>query len=309
VVCHIVLAHREPALVERMCARLTVDGSTVLLHVDARRPLGRFEAIPRRVAGVTLLEPRVAVRWAQFSLVEAALHGLRWVLGHTDATHAVLLSGQDYPIKPDAARRAHFAEHEGRSFVQWSAGDPEPVDRSGNRRWYWDGDDYRLAHRHYWMGRWPLHLPNRLVPWVPRMRPPAGLQPLQGSQWWALSREATRWCLETVERRPDVLSYFRRVFVPDESFVPMLLLSSPLRASVVNDDLHFIDWDGWHPRTLTTEDLPALRRSPKLFARKFSSQVDAAILDSLDEQEGDAPAPDPGVASGPTEGHWPRARS
>lgn len=283
-----------------MCARLTVDGSTVVVHVDARRPLEPFEAIPRRVSGVTLLEPRVAVRWAQFSLVEAALQGLRWALRQTAATHAVLLSGQDYPIKADVARQAHFAEHEGRSFVEWSAGDPEPVDRSGNNRWYWDGDDYRLVHRHYWIGRWPLHLPNRVVPWVPRMQPPAGLRPLQGSQWWALSREAAQWCLETVERRPDVLSYFRRVFVPDECFVPMLLLSSPLRTSVVNDDLHFIDWDGWHPRTLTTDDLPALRRSPKLFARKFALKSDTAILDALDEE---ARTP----AGGGAEGHGPGA--
>jgi hypothetical protein len=79
--------------------------------------------------------------------------------------------------------------------------------------------------------------------------------------------------------------FFNFVFVPDESMFQMLLLASPLRETLVNEDLRFLNWDRFHPETLVAEDLESMRASAKLFARKFDDEVDSDVLDALDRDQ------------------------
>jgi hypothetical protein len=87
-------------------------------------------------------------------------------------------------------------------------------------------------------------------------------------------------------RRPDIVGFFRHTYIPDELFFHTMLLNSPMRDTVVNENLRFIAWDPGrpNPRTLVRGDLEVLRRSGKLFARKFDPLVDGDILDSLDQE-------------------------
>jgi hypothetical protein len=62
-------------------------------------------------------------------------------------------------------------------------------------------------------------------------------------------------------------------------------MSSELAPTVVNDNLRYIDWSrGARPAVLGMADLEALRRSPKLFARKFDVTVDRQVLDAIDRE-------------------------
>jgi len=63
-------------------------------------------------------------------------------------------------------------------------------------------------------------------------------------------------------------------------------MSSPLAETVDNEELHYLDWSARnaHPATLTAADLPKLRASERLFARKFDAAVDSEILDLLDRE-------------------------
>ena len=79
------------------------------------------------------------------------------------------------------------------------------------------------------------------------------------------------------------LRFFRHVDVPDECIFHTILVNSPLRESLVNDDLRYVDWTRTPlPAILGVQDLDALARSSKLFARKFDQRVDAEILDLID---------------------------
>jgi hypothetical protein len=61
-------------------------------------------------------------------------------------------------------------------------------------------------------------------------------------------------------------------------------MNSPLRDEIVTENVHYVDWTqgGTSPKILTVDDLPALRATPKLYARKFDADVDAAVLDAID---------------------------
>src|SRR3954465_10752454 len=107
----IVLAHTRPAQVRRLLARLAPLGGTTYLHVDAREP-------QLFVAGeVELLPPRRSP-WGSFGLVEATLDGLCASVARGAASHVVLLSGADYPIKPATEIAAFFAERPDDSFME-----------------------------------------------------------------------------------------------------------------------------------------------------------------------------------------------
>ena len=83
------------------------------------------------------------------------------------------------------------------------------------------------------------------------------------------------------------MDFFRRVLIPDELFFQTILLNSPLRDRIVNDNLRYMDWSRPNvplPAVLGTGDLPQLQQSPALFARKFDVTVDSAILDMIDER-------------------------
>lgn len=101
-----------------------------------------------------------------------------------------------------------------------------------------------------------------------------------GSEWCALSVKAVRALLREQDEHPEVQRWFERTHLAAEGFTHTVLLSRP---DLVNDaaPLHFLDFEGAHPRWLTEADLPAMEASSAPFARKF--HPDEPALDRLDE--------------------------
>jgi hypothetical protein len=72
-------------------------------------------------------------------------------------------------------------------------------------------------------------------------------------------------------------------------FFQTILLNSrseEIRTNIVNNCLRFVDWDNPNPATpatLTETYFQLLNNSKSLFARKFDAQIDATILDKIDE--------------------------
>ena len=87
-----------------------------------------------------------------------------------------------------------------------------------------------------------------------------------------------------MDDRPDVVALLSSTSTsPTSSSSRPILLNSQYADSVVNDNLRYIDWTrGPRPAVLDAGDLPALRASPKLFARKFDVHHDPEVLDLID---------------------------
>lgn len=289
---YVVLAHTLPEQLARLVARLDHTDDLVLVHVDAKKAIEPFEQALEPLLEserVQLLEKRVVCHWGGPGHLKATLEAADTALdsGH-DFTHLILLTGQDYPIRPTFEIREFFAEQPDKSYLSWSLGagyELDDTDRPGNETWHWDGSLDRLVQRHYRVrGReYPLVLPpERLRHRLPTRRLPQGLTPAQGLAYWALTREAVAYCLDHARSRRDVLRFLKRSLIADEFYFQMVLLGSPLRDQLVNEDLRYLNWDVLHPRTITMHDLEPMLLSRKLFARKFDARVDADVLDALD---------------------------
>jgi hypothetical protein len=273
VLAYIVSAYKNLDQLARLVERLTIEDSVVCIHVDKKTDDVEYGRLERTFAGrqrVYLLE-RHACHWGGFGHVQATLKGIDALLASGSYfEHLVLLTGQDYPIKPLAEIERFFAEHRGTSFMAYS--------ELPSESWSPRGGLDRVEYQHWrWRGR------HVRLPWKRRF--PTGARPYGGGAYWNLSRACIEHVARFVKSRPDVVNFFRHVDIPDELFFQTVLMNSELAGSVVNDNLRYIDWTrGPRPALLEARDLPALRASPKLFARKFDVFHDADILDLVDAE-------------------------
>lgn len=272
-VAYVISAYKNPAQLSRLVHRLhTGAETTFVLHVDQKTDGAVYRTMQERLADladVTFL-PRHACHWGGFGHVAASLKGIRELTRRGwDGDHVILLSGQDYPIKPNAHVQDFLERGKGRSFFlhfplptpNWTHGG---LDRFAS--WHWR---YRRIH---------VRLPLRRTL-------PAGLRPWGGSAYWIMSRNALRRVAEFVDANPAYVRFFRHVDIPDELFFQTILLNSPEAERCVDLRLHYTEWSrSPAPAILTTDDYPRLFASSCLFARKFDDSVDEGVLDLIDEK-------------------------
>jgi hypothetical protein len=297
----VVLAHERAEQAARLLSALRHPRASAYLHVDRRVALEPFE---RALAGAGLTEvtalPRHATGWASPQLVDAALEGLsRAVADRCD--YFLLVSGADFPLRP-AEEIVAFAEAAGSRSHVGHFPLPDP-------RWRFEGRDRTDFYTFTVRGRRETCIPRgedtsflgargrllnaalrlRAAPRPPR-RFPAYARPFGGSQWWNLSRAAAEFVLAFLDEHPGYRRYHEHTLAPDEIFFQSILCGTGFaeRHEVADDDLRFMRWPAGdpHPRLLGPEDLPALRASEALFARKLSGAPGDPVLAELAARAG-----------------------
>jgi hypothetical protein len=270
---YVISAYKLPAQLERLIRRLAAPGATFRVHVDRKTSrVVHDEMIARTKDLDVVFLPRHVSHWGAFGHVRASLEGVEDLVRTEEPfDYAVLLTGQDYPLRPPTAIAARLADAQGRSFMShWSL----PYAPWGRR-----GGLDRIEHWHLVTYR-RLHLALPL-----RRRLPAGLTAHGGGAYWCFSRALVHFVQEFVQSRPDVVRFFEHVLIPDELFFQTIVMSSHLRETVENENLRYIDWSREPaPAVLGRGDLDAMLASGKLFARKFDEQIDSEVLDALDER-------------------------
>jgi hypothetical protein len=286
-VAFIVLSHRNPDQVLRLVRALAEGPSSrVLVRHDQRRT--RLSAADVEAAGGEPIEDRLDVGWGDWSYLRLVLACLREAAARHDPDWSLILSGQDYPLRPLADVEAELEA----TRAHGRLGAVREVEQSRPRA----DDEFflRCRYRHYTRPRAMPHLPRALRPLVYMRDPPplVGIRrmappplPLYVSaDWVTLGRPALAAALAAA-RQPRLMRYFRRVAVPSEAFFASVLLNDPA-LEIERDHRRFARFAGPgapHPDTLTTGDLDQMLGSGADFARKFDAEVDADVLDALDE--------------------------
>jgi len=273
-IAYVILAHQLPEQLVRLVRRLDSPGALFLVHINRRSDDAIYEAAR---AGLAELDNVVFLRrhklyWGAFGHVRATIEGLDELSRRASQfDYVALLTGQDYPIKPVSAIERTLAESGGRSFMavdRLPGGLADGMDRIT----YWHSR--RIGKPRGWHLKLPLRrsFPQRLEPWG-------------GSSYWWLSRQAADYVQRFIVEQPGFYRFFKHVDIPDEIFFHTILMNSPLRDSLVNDELRYVDWTRkpW-PAIFGVDDLETLQRSPKLLARKFDSSIDSEILDLIDRE-------------------------
>jgi len=299
-IAYLIIAHHLPSqLVELVTALDHTEKSIFYIHVDQRSAdfldSPSLKPIMDR-ENVSFLRDQVRVYWGGFSIVEATLRLLRKAVDEGEFQYAVLLSGQDFPIKSNRCIESFFETHEGKEFIsytplppkEWGWG-PEIMERI---ECHWRVDD--VSHLLEMTGskrlqRWGWSAYSRLTTSAYRYAPSLkrkflpGIAPYGGPLWIAISSRCATYVLSYLREHPEYCSFFRHTLVPDEIFFQTLILNSPFREHVINDGLRFTDWEtgASSPRVLTCEDFDRLVASDSLYARKFDNDKCPSIVGKI----------------------------
>jgi hypothetical protein len=229
------------------------------------------------------------MRWGGWSQLKLLLACLREAAERHDPDWTLILSGQDYPLRPLADIEADL--------------DASPADarlgsirRVETRRPAAGDDEFflRCRYRHYARPRvLPSALPGSIRPLAyardlppligVRRTVPAPLTFFASADWLTLGRAGMRAVLAASQHR-RLMRHFRRVAVPSESFFASVLLGDP-SLIVERDDRRFASFahGAAHPDTLTSRDYDRLLASGADFARKFDARAEPRVLDMLDD--------------------------
>jgi hypothetical protein len=308
-VVYLVMSHHKIDQLERLVRtiRRLSPGPIWLRHDYSKThlPPERFGDID----DVTILPPSIPVTWGGFGIVQVLLDALAAIEAAGDYGWVVVLSGQDYPIRPLRDLEWYLYSLDADALLEQTPDAHDPR-RYRRRRFDRGADLYR--YRYYGVpsirGR-PI-VARRVVQRLERLgavqplvsfryvgrlaRPLIGVRwptgpfhgtrrPYQGSQWLVLSRHAVSAVLNYVHAHPSYVRHYRRTFIPDESFFHSILLNDA-RIRVLPGYLHFAHWapHASSPSILTVDDLPTILESGSYLARKFDAEIDSSVLDHLD---------------------------
>jgi len=244
----------------------------VVIHVDKRVDRASYDGLVARLAGLgnVRFAGRYGCEWGTWGIVAATqAASIIMLRDFPDVRHVFLVSGSCLPLRPVADLKEYLASRPHVDFIEsvttqdagWTVGGLNlerftlrfPFSWRKNR---WLFDRYVKLQRHVGYKR----------------QVPAGLVPHLGSQWWCLTRATLSAILDS-PNRAEIDRYFKRVWIPDESYFQTLVWQYSAAVESRSLTLSKFDYQG-KPHIFYDDHLQLLRRSDCFVARKIWPQAD-----------------------------------
>lgn len=270
-IAYILLCHKDPEGVVAQALRLTAVGDYVAIHFDARANPADYGRIREALANnpqVTFARRRVKCGWGEWSLVAATLEALRAAVeAFPRATHFYMLSGDCMPIKTAELVRA-WLERDEADYIESFDFHASDWIKTGIK-------DERLIYRHWFNERQRKRLFYASMNLQKRLgltrKVPEDLKIRIGSQWWCLRRRTVEAVLEFIDRRRDVVRFFRTTWIPDETFFQTIVAHLVPERDIRSRTLTFLMFTDYGiPVTFHDDHHDLLLAQDYLFARKIS---------------------------------------
>lgn len=269
----LVTAYHDLPTLNRMVAKFLEYGD-VLVHIDKRSDINPRDVVGHE--GVSVYKC-YRINWGSFNHLKSILFLLKQAMkSRPDYVHVI--TGQDYPIVSKETFEAFFTEHEGQSFLDFEA---VP-----------DGSWIQERYKYFWFTNCIAHPKSfdflrhstigKLLKWqkklgIKRQKIGAfGVDKIyKGMVYVSLHKSAVLYVLNYMKTHKGFMCSLKTCLIPEEFCFQTLLVNSPLRESLVNDNLRYMDWQfrvGISPCVLNETDYEAIQQSGKLIMRKVSSQ-------------------------------------
>jgi len=261
------LVHTALNRAEQVARHWTAAGCPVVIHVDRNVPRATYKSFEQIMSDDPLIRfcKRHRCEWGTWGIVAASQSASEMMLEtFPQASHIYLASGSCLPLRPVqelveylAARpRTDFIESATTAEVPWTVGGLDQERFTLRFPFSWKRNRY-LFDRYVELQR-SLGLKRKI---------PTGLVPHMGSQWWCLTRQTLSAILQDPER--DTYDrYFKRVWIPDESYYQSLTRVYSTNVESRSLTLSKFDFQG-KPHIFYDDHLQLLRRSDCFVARKI----------------------------------------
>lgn len=290
----VMLCHTALDRAAQVARHWAARGCPVVIHVDRRVGAAAFTQLQDDLADLANVRfsGRHACEWGTWGIVAASQEAAALMLREfAGVRHVYLASGSCLPLRPVEELTAYLDERPKTDFIESVT--TEDVG------WTIGGLDFeRFTLRFPFSWRKQRILFDIYV-WLQRQAGfhrtiPSGLVPHLGSQWWCLTRQTLSAILEHPERE-RIDNYFRKVWIPDESYFQTMVRQVSSTVESRSLTLSKFDFQG-KPHIFYDDHLQLLRRSDCFVARKiwpYADKIYAAFL-SDDRSRLAASEPNPG---------------
>ncbi|MBU1277580.1 Core-2/I-Branching enzyme [Celeribacter baekdonensis] len=268
----VMLVHTALERAEQVARHWASHGCPVVIHVDRRVKKDVYQPFVDSLSDLdtVIFSKRHACDWGTWSLVAASQAASELMLDRfRNVRHVYLSSGSCLPLRPVEDLKQYLAARPMTNFIESVTTEDVPWTVGGL-----DAERFTLRFPFSWKKQRRLF--DRYVTLQRKIRYkrkiPDGLVPHLGSQWWCLTRQTLSAILEDPDRK-TYDAYFKKVWIPDESYYQTLvrLYSNNIESRSLT--LSKFDYQG-KPHIFYDDHLQLLRRSDCFVARKIWPRAD-----------------------------------
>ena len=263
----VVLVHQDLSRSAQAVRHWAEAGCAVVVHIDRAVTPSDHDRFLRDLSDLQQVKfcARQRCEWGTWGIVAASQSACEMMLADfADLNHLYLASGSCLPIRPVEDLIAYLRAHPDTDFIESATVSDVP--------WSIGGLHKERFHLHFpfaWKRRrWLFDLSVRLQRTLGlKRRLPRGITPHLGSQWWCLTRSTISAILND-PKRPIFERYFRRVWIPDESYFQTLVRRHSNQIESRSLTLAKFDVQG-KPHVFYDDHREMLRQSGCFVARKI----------------------------------------
>ena len=268
----VMLVHTSLHRAEQVIRHWSNAGCPLVVHVDKNVKRAAFDDFVSNLSDVpdVLFSKRHRCEWGTWGIVAATQSAASLMLDQfPDVHHVYLASGSCLPLRPIADLKAYLERSPRTDFIESATTADVPWTQGGL-------EQERFTLRFPFSWRKQRYLFDRYVEFQRRFKlyrnVPDGIVPHMGSQWWCLTRQT----LSAILKDPDRTTYdayFKKVWIPDESYFQTLVRLYAQKIESRSLTLSKFDFQG-KPHIFYDDHLQLLRRSDCFVARKIWTHAD-----------------------------------
>ena len=273
-IVYLISAYTDKEQLLRTIDALDTGDCLFFIHLDRKAKM----ELPERDR-VTVLGKRYFIQWGGWNQVLYQKLLLEAFLACPEPySRAVLISGQDYPLRSANQVREAFELYPRKQYVRGlnlSALDhPGPLHEKVVLYHFFRDLPCSPGLKRFFSGsaRQVMRiLPIRKKPYL--MVEGRRWDVYQASSYMALTRDCAQYVVSQMQENKTLMSYFRYSFVPEELVIPTILFNSPFREECELKQVY----------VFREKDRDGLLSCGKLFARKMQSGISEPLMERLQE--------------------------
>lgn len=267
----LILAHKNREQLDYLISFFQHPSFRVYLHLD-RNAVFTYDELE---SDFTPLVPNYACSWGGYGVTKATFDLLKIALNdHND--YYLLISGQDFPIKPLGDILSFFKQNDGKSYMHII---PFPGDYFGATD---DQGRKRLSQIHYSYNDSKNVLTRLKFSIIARIRKfqklykilifPVPAKLYGGENWFNLHKSKAESLLVEYQKSKLLRLRMSISLLAEEILPHTLIMRTCYDGTFVNNSLRYTVWKhpANHPEILKIRDFKKIKNSEALFARKFN---------------------------------------
>lgn len=291
---YMIMAHSDFYTLEKLVLLLDDYRNDIYIHLDKKVDYEQVSYLIDIVksSNVYFTKKRIDVKWGGATQVYAEMVLLEEAISK-EYEYYHLISGSDLPIKNQNFIHEFFEANNGKQFIGFNNIDKErkkikyyylfqelaPRKNNDKNIKSLINNSTHVIYRS--LDRVLIFI--QIILRVDRLKN-SSKKICRGANWFSITHGLAS---DLVKNKYIIKKMYQYTAYPDEIFMHTFVYNSKYLKEVYNLDneyegcMRFIDWKRGWPYTFKIEDINEIIKSNKLFARKFNSNVDKEIIDSL----------------------------